>query len=186
VPTGSYNVTRLLAELGLKNVIEMPVAPTIQPTIPLDTLRGNVPLLQRSVAVYGGTVAAVALEFSAIRVVSLDPGGVSLEWFAQPSGLPLTFTLRVDPLVTGVLNNAVAHPPQIFGNDPVISTVTSGSLVGAPIAALPIIIDIPISAHGRLHLPRGFQLTLEDDVVNSNSVFGLCLSTFGATEAEPA
>lgn len=187
MPTNSFNVSRLLEELGEKNIIEMPVSKTIQPVIALDTMRGQVPLHQSPIALFGGFVAATLGETSAFEITSLDPGGVNLIWFnnseavggpvnvnVNTTGTPLAF-LAVGPTV---------HPPTNFGVDAILSTVLSGT-AAAITNVTARVLQINPGTYAPLHIPRGQRCIFRTAVFNQNLSWGICLQAINATEADP-
>ena len=72
---GAFNVSKLIEQLGLKNVLDMPVRENIQPVIALDSMAGFVPANIGRRFLAGGIPPANVAEFSTFELISLDPGG---------------------------------------------------------------------------------------------------------------
>lgn len=185
MPTGSFNVQRLTAELGLKNVIEMPVGLSMQAVIPLETMAGMVPVHQSPQAMFGGLAQAFAAEHSTVEISSLDPGGVYLEYFQQSGGVPTTVSVRTgqNPVIySGV--GPIVNPPQDFQTDGVLSTVTHGTVVAAPLANTPELLLGTLALVHPIWLERGQRIVISALTANAAFRFNLVLMAIVATQAE--
>lgn len=184
MPQGSFNVQRLTAELGLKNVSEMPVGLALAATVPLETMAGMVPVHQSPQAMFGGTTGLAVGEFSAAEFTCLDPGGAYLEVFQQ-SGVTITINLTTGaaPLVFAAVG-PLAHPAQQFQVDPVLSTVVSGTILAAPVLTTPQLLDIWAPYKHPLWVERGRRIVFT--ALNANTAFRFYLTAMAisATQAE--
>ena len=185
MPTSSYNVTRLLAELGLKNIIEMPVSSTIQPTLSLDSMAGQVPLHQSAVSMFGGDAPSVVGEHAGIQIKSLDPGGVVLEWFEQTNPVAMIMQMMSGTPIAWDTGPTLL-PSQTFGEAPVQSTVEFGYTIGIPPSNTPRVLGILRPRWGKLLIPRGSFFVIRNIAANFPISFGLQLTAVAATESEPS
>lgn len=182
MPTGSYNISRLIAELGFKNVAEMPVLPSIQPTIPLASMAGQVPVHVGSVALGGGVASAVVGQRSAFQLQVLDPGGAVLQFIhditVNASGIFVSDT----PLVwaTGPTPTSV----QQFNNGPPSpSLVSLGAVAGGAALTDPeVTVNFPVAQFAPLYIPRGSYLQLIDSATNKEYRTTICWCGITATE----
>lgn len=188
MPQGSYNVSRLLAELGLKNVIDMPVSQSIQPTIPLASMLGQVPYHSAPMALFGGdVVGAAAPQHSAIELVSLDPGGGLLLYFYQSPGaapprLRIEITDPAFPMAWTV--GPVNHPAQNFGDEDVLTTVASGTTLNAAPAVAPTILELLPASAPALWVPRGKRVRVINAVSGGFGIgFALAWMGIAATQS---
>ena len=158
MPAGAFNVSRLLASLGHKNVLEMPVRPDIQTVIGLGTMAGQVPAHVAGSVVFGGTQPAVAAELATYEIQSLDPGGLVIQDVTQDfstlntvwrvSATPIAWTTGPTPLV-----------PQHFTNSPSLSLARMGASVTGVLGTEPEFRSEWFrQAFAPLVLPRGMNL----------------------------
>lgn len=181
MPQGSFNISRLIAQYGLKNVSELPLAERVQPVISLDTMRGQVPMHQGPVALFGGNVGAQAGQYGTFECISLDPGGfvVSFVFISLASGF---ITVTNEPVVWGGLG-PIPHPPQNFGNQPIASVVNSGTTPIVPTVVHPVVPGIEPGAYAPLFVPRGSRI-----VFTTLSVFqgyNFSIQIMGVTATQP-
>jgi hypothetical protein len=188
MPQGAFNVSRLLRELGLKNIIEMPVRTEIQPTINLDSMAGQIPVHVGGVAIMGGKAQANALEASAFKLTCRDPGGGILMSIQRGA----SSILRMD-LFDGASQTAwgAAGPVPMkvlnFTNNPTRSILESGSwAVTAGADAIEIAQFVGAPDYAPLYIPPGGVLELSGNVVNSSRTLTLLYCGITATEADPA
>lgn len=186
MPSGNFNISRLISELGLKNVSEMPPAQHIQTVIPLDTMRGQVPLHQGPVGLFGGATPNAAAEFSAFEIVSRDPGGCVITWLHQITPVvTLSIIMPQIPVIWGAFG-PVNLPAQNFGSDPIQSTVAVGTIItGAPLQR-PLFTDIPAGMYAPLFLPPGTRVLVQNVIANTLFWFTLALMGIQASEGDPA
>lgn len=187
MPTGSYNVSRLLEELGLKNVLEMPVRPEIQPVIQLDSMAGQVPAHVGSVALIGGQTGAQAGELSIMDLNVLDPGGGIL-MFVNRRTLNTFYEIRLSTVPTAF---ATVGPTRLtnlnFTNGP---PTPSFADVGSTLeAATGITFQFGDSGFGwsgyaPLYVPRGTHLKISTLGVTQELRIGLGWCGITATESE--
>lgn len=182
MPANSYNISRLIAELGLKNVTELPLAERIQPVISLDSMRGQVPLHQGPVGLFGGLTATSLLEYSLFELISLDPGGLVI-CFMYHSLLSGFISVRTDVLAWGAFG-PTPHPAQQFGNTPVASLVNSGTTLVVPSVDEPIIGQLEAGSYAPLYVPRGSRAVFQTLSINTAFNFGIQVMGITATQPE--
>lgn len=181
MPTQSFNVSRLLTALGKKNIIEMPVADTIQPTLPLGSMYGQVPVHMGSVAVAGSIVSAVVGENSSFELQCLDPGGLIIQWIIRGESTSLSFQVSDTALVW--LTGGAAVVNQDFTREPSRSVMRSGNIAGIAVSNIPQLGEyIPEARFAGLYLPRGrfFQMTTGTN--NSQRKATICWCGITASE----
>lgn len=186
MPQGSFNFSRLVRELGLKNVVEMPVRETIQPVLNLDVGEGTYPVHVGPMAISGGKEAGQAGEKTVFELHSLDPGGVVLNWITMVANT--SSWVEMDGTVTawsasGPNPGTVLH----LTNGPrSISTLTFGTdalvaLDGDPRIALE---GIRAPEFGHLFIPRGQYFRIITGA-NAQSLYCcFCWCGIGASAAD--
>lgn len=185
MPQGSYNITRLLREWGLKNVVEMPLRETVQPTLNLDAMKGQYPVHVGGVAMFGGFVAAVGGEHAGMEIQCLDPGGGIL--MGVDSAGTLTLELELSPTPVVWATGPTAQPAQQFNNNATVSLSLQGNRVAGPSLVIPRINSQQIaSSFAPLYVPRGAFLQLFSDTANSARGFAVAWCGILATESDPA
>lgn len=128
MPTGNFNVSRLLAQLGHKNVIEMPVSKNIQATLPVASMAGQVPVHPAGVTMAGGYQVATVGEYTVYEIQSLDPGG--FVWQFSESKTATDVVLAVTPNKIAYLTaGPIVHPNVNFTSNFSLSRMTSGTTV---------------------------------------------------------
>jgi hypothetical protein len=183
MPQGSYNVSRLLQELGLKNVVEMPIADNIQTVLPLPTMAGHVPQHNGRVALFGGVQGGVVGEFSLFDIHCLDPGG-GIVLGAASDLAPKDVILRPTPPTWGGVG-PVAVPASDYTNDPTVSVCTKGSQVAAVGFTAPRMYQsIQPSPLAQLYVPRGQHFRILSTTVNAQVSLHIQWIGIGATESE--
>ena len=182
MPEGSYNVSQLLRELGVKNVTEMPVLQDIVPVIPLSTMRNVVPLHQGPVALFGGNLTSVLAEFCTLEIVSLDPGGCIIQWFRDAS-LVIYEIERLAAPVVWAASGPLVVPAQNFGTTDLMSVVNRGT-IAAISPGLPAMTAGFDAIQAPLFLPRGARARITNVVPNSPFSSNLCLAGVMASQAE--
>lgn len=187
MPQGSFNVSRLLRAVGLKNVIEMPVTQTVQPTIPLMTMAGQVPVHTAPQAFGGGVFLGSVGEASVCEIVSLDPGGVIVQTLDTGGGSVIVVpTLQDAPFVWGLAGPIALPLEQTQPLTPVVSLMNLGSGGGAPASTLPRFAGrdpFPNVSPG-FYLPKGRRLILSTLSLNALLPISVILLGIQATEAE--
>jgi hypothetical protein len=185
MPQGNYNISRLIGEFGLKNVTELPLARDIQAVIPLDSMRGQLPLHQGPVSLVGGSVPAAALEYSAIQLTSLDPGGLIVMGFSTIGGvLIFSVTTSQTPVVWGAVG-PFAYVPTQFGRDPMQSVIQGGTTAAVPNPLTPTLLELRGDQYAPFHLPRGWFCLIQCVTVNSAFICSIPLMGIRATEGDP-
>jgi hypothetical protein len=169
MPQGTFNFNRLTRALGLKNIIEMPISPVIQPVIPLDVAKGQVPAHVGSVAMSGGVVGPQVGEQSAIELLSLDPGGIVIQWFSQTSGIAVGIVLEEAATVWGTLGPTPATILQFNNDNPTVSLLTLGTTLAVAPPTNPFVIQdgIRFADYAPLYVPRGFRLKIITSIANT-------------------
>lgn len=181
MPTGTYNISRLIRELGLKNVAEMPVRESVQPVMPLATMHGQVPVHVGGVAVWGGARTAVVGEFSTFQIQCLDPGGGILQWVKQVGTATLVWELTAASQIW--LTGPSTLQRQDFTNNPSPSVAEIGTIAAAGAATLPEMGEqIPNSNFAPLYVPRGSFVRFTQSA--SNVTLRMCFGWCGITATE--
>lgn len=185
MPQGSFNVSRLLEELGLKNIIEMPVRTEIQPTLNLNSMAGQVPVHNGGCALFGAVQSAVAGEASALSVSSLDPGGCVLNWAFLPN---TPFYVQIIEGPPTWLTGPTECTAQNFTVDPIDSRVWRGTVAAFTSTILPFFsgpITLPNTHFAPLLIPKGFTLNFIVAAANlAYSGLSVCLTGIKATQSE--
>lgn len=167
MPAGSYNVSRLIRELGFKNVAEMPVRESIQPVIPLGSMAGQVPVHVGSVAVFGGQTTAVAGQRSSFQLQCLDPGGGILMGLSEvTTNIFMLARLATAPLVWAT--GPTTLPPQQFNNEiPTASVAELGNIAATfGLQAPPLFSNWPVPTFAPLFVPRGTFVQAQTEGTN--------------------
>lgn len=186
MPQGSLNWTRFVRTLGLKNIVEMPIRETIQPVIPLDVGRGQIPVHSGSLAWAGGKANAAVAEYSCFELVSLDPGGIVILWVQCQSNVTWAPAVSAVPVTWGIVG-PTDLPPVQFTDTPSISTMTSGteavpafSLTTSP--RMRGISEVYGGGFAPLHLPHGRRFTAYNTAANGTWYFTVGWCAITATE----
>jgi hypothetical protein len=172
----------------MKNIVEMPVQTSIQPVIALETMRGQVPLYQAPVAMFGGLIAAFLAEFGTLDVASLDPGGCIVKFFQQGISVGQPVTMSIITTGTPVVFAGVGPTllaPQTFGETPPLTTVTTGTVIGAPPTFTPTILDMTGAWDSTaLWLPKGARMVMTALIANQSIRFGIAIQAIEASQTE--
>jgi len=179
VPQGTFNVSALIAELGLQNVTgdEMRVLQSIQPVLAVGDISGNTPPHVPPAAAFGALVLGGGATFGTMQLQSLAPGGCFMDWFTfQSAATSLNVTVREGNVAPGM---AVVAPAAQLSRDPVVSIATNGAQaagVGAPaILVNNTTVRHDFSPHPWF-IPRGFSVVFQSIVVGVlifNMAFGI-------------
>jgi len=187
MPQGSFNISRLINELGLKNVIGMPVSERLQVVLPLDTMQGQVPLHQGPVAMFGGQLPGVVGEFTTWEVQSLDPGGCIVEQVIQDAAIVTTYELTAPATPTAFDTGPAFLPPVQFGATPLLSTVRFGQTIAGVGATGPRFQSLlQLRPAARLFIPRGEVRVFKSFAANTAITLAVTLSGITASEAVPS
>lgn len=182
MPQGSFNISRLLRELGLKNIIEMPVSETIQPVLPLASMLGEVPVHVAGAAIFGGSQAQVAAEWGVLELQCLDPGGAVLLFILQ-AAFNLQVRIEMDTTPTTWLTGPTALPPLNFTANPTLSVANKGTRVAGPSSIIPEFgIGFPAQDFGAFLIPRGSFLRLASTTANQVLAGSIAICGIAATE----
>lgn len=179
---GAFNISRLIRELGLKNA-EIPVIESIQPTMPLASMAGQVPVHVGAVAMGGGYSAATAAEHSAYQIQVLDPGGLVIQWISALD-ITATFMVTVQPIpIPWLTRGPVALTVQQFNNgNPTLSQLDVGT-AAAPVTTVPAFRrEILACPFAPLFVPRGSYLWVVRETPNSAAWLSLCWCGITASE----
>lgn len=182
MPTGNYNVSRLLAELGHKNQIEMPVSKTIQVTMPLDSMVGQVPVHVAGMTVAGGWVGAQAGEYPTIELQALDPGGAVLMFTQQNTATDVSW--QVVPGPTTWLTGPGVMTNLDFTNSPSVSVVRNGTSAAVVNTFLPRFQKgwFNFGGFAPLLIPRGQTLRIVGNTANVSTYYVIGFCGIAATE----
>lgn len=186
MPQGTFNISNLLNRLGLKNVVEMPMAGNIQTVLPLRTMAGAVPCHTGRLAMWGGASPAVPGEYAAFEFVSVDPGGSEILAILQANSAVQVVVVTSGSPIAWAATGPINHPAQQFGSELSASSYWSGTVLGPPSTLDPFIVDIQPGLMPPLFLSHGQRLKLTSraaGVAQNMTVIALGIS---ATQAEPS
>lgn len=129
MPQGTFNVRRVIENLGHKNQAEMPVSLNVQATLPLQSMYGQVPVHVAGVAMFGANAPAVAGESSQLRITCMDPGGAIVQFCHVATNNQNIYLSIHDPggIAWGA-TGPVNVPAFDYTNQPTRSTAAYGSL----------------------------------------------------------
>ncbi len=182
MPEGSLNIGRLVQQLGLKNVRELPVEPSIQPVIIAAQASDLVAPLTPPQAWSGREQAAVVGEHGAMQLLVLNAGGAWVDvWFGRFRGAgELDFRIRIDPGDPLTVDPLTPGTGQIFNTGPidVSSAFSSGTTSVASSGFIPSFYGgaANSAAHPGLKdvfVPTGFRLTVQCDVQNEGVLYAI-------------
>jgi len=184
VGTGAFNITRLIAELGLKNV-DLDLIERIQPTMNVGDLSDVTPPHVAPSAIFGGFQAAVPGEVWAMEIQCLSPGGAFIDWISYQAATNANFTILTASISSGL---AVLPPVGQASRDPILSIAKSGTHVFAGA------IGAVISSVGNMHtfnvrsifIPRGSFFSIQGATVNFQTSFGIGWREVPASEHVPS
>jgi hypothetical protein len=184
VPQTSFNISSLIARLGLKNIVEMPPRLDIQATIPLGTMYGQVPVHVAGVALIGGYQASVVGEQVMFELQCLDAGGGVLQAVAFDSAVRVyRMIISTTPVVWDT--GPVAMDTQQFSNEPTLSVGRSGARIAALTADYPTIINRTCpTPFAPLYVPRGQYIQVQNNIANLDSACTFYWCGISATEGE--
>lgn len=183
--TGTYNVSRFLRELGLKNVAEMPVRETVQPVLPLGSMYGQVPVHVASVCMWGGIGIPVGGTFTRYEITCLDPGGGILQavWQVAPV---LSFEIQLTTTPVGWDVGPTLLAPVHFTNEPTPSIANIGNTAaGVGIDHPRFDFEVGRSAFAPLFVPRGSQVQIVSEALNVGARVNFLWCGITATEGAP-
>ena len=172
----------MLAELGLKNVLELPLAKTIQATMPLGSLAGQVPAHVGSSVIWGGLQGAVVGQVSTFELHCLDPGGGVFNWWHQSSFQNIC-TMALQTVETVWLTGPFACNPMQMNNNPSVSRFSRGTNAVIHTAADPEIqLPMPSSNYAPMYIPKGSFLTISPASTTAAMRFVMSYTGITATE----
>lgn len=185
MPQGNFNVSRLLRRLGHKNQLEMPVLETIQATIPLASMAGQVPVHVGGVTIGGGNSSSAIAEYSGFQLHSLDPGGLVVQWIHNDANI--SFYMGLSDTATTWLSGAGICVPLNFTNNPSVSVLEFGN-AASPVSSLAPQFKgqgllVPSGDFAPLYVPRGSYLTMLSKSSNTSVRMSFCWCGIMATEA---
>ena len=184
---GAFNVSKLIEQLGLKNVLDMPVRENIQPVIALDSMAGFVPANIGRRFLAGGIPPANVAEFSTFELISLDPGGCVVFGLIQAAAFAsqLVTVTQTPPVVWG-LSGPVAHNVQPFGSEPSACRLNAGTVVAAPSSLNPVFDLMGAGWNVPMFLPHGSRMIVTARTANAS--FNMTFQCMGiaASQFEPS
>jgi hypothetical protein len=185
MPTGSYNVSKLLGQLGHKNQIEMPVSKNIQVTLPLESMSGQLPVHNYGSVMLGMQTGAVSGEFGMLAIQSLDPGGFVVEQIYNPSNVKFYIHVQ-DAAPVFVTTGPLSCSPQNFSSEPSVSIGTYGTTATQNNTGVPQFYTRPIlnGTFAPLIVPRGKWLLLGSGSANTVVACMVQGCGIGATQSE--
>lgn len=133
MPEGTFNVSRLIAELGLQNLTgqELRVLQTIQPVLNVGDIGDNSPPHVSPAAMFGGLAIGSGGNVGSVQLQCLAPGGGFIEWLTFESATT-DFNMSVRTVPSGTAT--VLAPAGVLSRDPIASIVTTDFVapLGAP------------------------------------------------------
>ncbi len=184
---GAFNITRLLAELGLKNVQDLPITERIQPTISVGDLSDVTPPHVAPSAIFGDFQAALVLFRALFEFQCLAPGGAFVEWISWESAVA-NGNIRIRPAAIGP-GLAVLPVAGQASRDPIVSIGRSGVILpsGLPSGAIINANAVFVSFSPRpMFIPRGQFLSVESGATNAAVGFGMGWREVPASEHVPS
>lgn len=133
--TTDFNLQSFLRAIGERGGGgEYQFARTIQPVVNLADFTNLTPSHEPPVGQFGGAVPAAAGEHAAVRLTSLGKGGTYIldSWFQTVPGSGVARFTRNSALV---FIGALAAPPFLYSEDPILSTMESGTVLNANLPA---------------------------------------------------
>ncbi len=180
MPQSSFNISRLISRLGLKNIIEMPVRGDIQATIPLTTMYGQVPVHVAGSALAGGVGPSAVGEYTAFELQCLDAGGLVLNWTYSDI---MAIRISETPLVW--LSGPTNLPLQHFSSEPSASLCRMGTMAAISWNVYPpVTLNCSVSDFAPLYVPRGSFVQMWTGTANQSRRVTFCITGISATEAE--
>lgn len=165
---GAFNVTQLIAELGLQKISgsEMRVLQTIQPTMNVGDLDQVTPPHQAPTELFGVSALTGVGTFATVGIQSLGAGGCFIDWWS------------INPAVGGVLMKVVDANPGftvgptasvgLLSRDPVASLLFNESIAlfsGTRVALGTVqqLWNVPVP----MFIPRGSFFTLQSSTITT-------------------
>lgn len=186
MPTGSYNISRLIDELGLKNVSGLEVVERIQPTLALNSMAGQLPVHVAGSAIFGAAIGPFIAEHGGLQIQSLDPGGFVVQ-FVQSTTVQ-TFVLEVKqvPAVFGAIGPIACAAEQMNSGPPTLSTCNVGTVALGPPTTAPVFaagVSMPGGKFAPFLVPRGQFLMLTTRAQNVSALYAVGITGIAATES---
>lgn len=153
----------------------------IQPQAIVADFSNLTPAHEPPLAIFGGSIPAVALESAAYRVQSLGPGGC---FVLQATHQTALFGLAFLAIDSGIpFNNLVTHPANVASNEAPRSIVTSGTVLAAaqPAAATTPVVTAAVVPQG-IWLPPGSELAIFVQQINLVVPFLIVVADVPASE----
>lgn len=186
---GAFNVSRLIAELGLQQLTgeELRVLETIQPVLSVGDISGNSPPHQAPAAMFGGIALGAGANFGTVQLQCLAPGGLFVDWFTLVTPTT-TVRLSVRPGAPSAGMPVLAAAGQL-SRDPVVSIVTNGNaaVIAAPVCTFEQTTTQFNYGPQPLFVPRGTSLTFQATTVGVQIfTFNFAIREVPASEHVPS
>lgn len=186
---GAFNVSRLIAELGLQNIRgdEMRVLETIQPTMDVGNLADVTPPHVAPTAIFGTILIGGVGTAGGVQIQSLAPGGGFIEWITFESSV----TNAVFSIQTANPGLAVALAPGgQASRDPIVSIATTGNVAVVTTSA-PVISQTAAILNFTtrpIFIPRGTFFLLQNTGTGAAAIsfFGFGFREVPASEFVPS
>ncbi len=184
--SGAFNITRLIAELGLKNVSELDVIERIQPVLPIGNLSDLTPPHVAPSALFGNFLPAVVALFGVFEIQCLAPGGAFVDWFSYIGSGDIGVRILVTPQIPAA---PIIAPAGQASRDPVVSVARSDNVVFGGGFEIPTFRQnqnfFTFSARG-MFIPRGSFVNFQSQSSNNETSFGIGWREVPATEHVPS
>jgi len=162
MPQGTFNVSRLIAELGLQQIKgdEMRVLETIQPVMNVGALSDVTPPHVAPSAMFGGFAASGPGVAGTVQLQCLAAGGGFIEWLTIQSTTTAVSIRVLDTPITGMTPFANAGR---LSRDPVVSIAAVASI--AALGGSSILLDESTNFFSfqprSLFVPRGSSFVMQ-------------------------
>jgi len=180
--TGSFNISRLIAELGLKNVPDMAIVERIQPVVNVGDLAGQTPPHVPPSAIFGETAPGAVAQRAFLEIQCLSPGGAFVDWITI-DGAPLALMRTAATAVIPAGTIITAFPTS---RDTVVSIARIAAAATTGIRGA-VLTDVRTPSLSRpIFVRRGDFFVLEAGSDDQNFRFGIGWREVPATESVPS
>jgi len=187
MPQGTFNVSQLIAELGLQNIGQgeiLRVLDSIQPTMSVGSLEDTTPPHVPPSALFGAFEATAPGLFSTVQIQCLAPGGAYVDWVVSQSTTPIEMrVVTVDPGATTLL--AVAGQTS---RDAIVSIARHDAIAAIATPFVFIEDDSMFMQFGKhpIFVPRGSFFTISSFLANLTFSWGLAWREVPSSESVPS
>ncbi len=186
MPTSAFNISRLIAELGLKDIRDIPLVERIQPVLTVGDLTAQTPPHVAPSAIFGELISQVVAENGVFEIQCLSAGGGFVDWISVAS-TAVNLHIKVRPTAIAA-SEAIVQPLGLTSRDPILSVARQGTILpsgdrGAVASQSALFMGF---APRSIFVPRGSFFSLEGGTVNSGFFFGVGWREVPASEHVPS